>query len=38
VETELSFEARTRRLEQVYEELAHERHGVNAVGGVPHHA
>jgi glycosyltransferase involved in cell wall biosynthesis len=38
VETELSFQARTRRLEQVYEELAREHREVKAIGGVPHHA
>ena len=38
VESELSFQARTRRLEQVYEELAREHREVKAMGGVPHHA
>jgi hypothetical protein len=37
IENELSFHARTRHLERIYEALARERES-SAVGGVPHHA
>jgi glycosyltransferase involved in cell wall biosynthesis len=38
IETELSFDARTRKLERVYEQLARDRKDVGATRGVPHHA
>jgi glycosyltransferase involved in cell wall biosynthesis len=38
IETELSFHARTRHLERVYEELARERDDVQAMRGIPRHA
>jgi glycosyltransferase involved in cell wall biosynthesis len=38
VENELSFHARTRHLERVYEDLARERDGVKAMRGIPRHA
>ena len=38
IETELSFQARTRRLEHLYEQLARERNDVAATRGVPRHA
>jgi len=38
IETELSFDARTRKLERVYEQLARDRNDVGATRGVPHHA
>ncbi|HYN08809.1 MAG TPA: glycosyltransferase family 4 protein [Vicinamibacterales bacterium] len=38
VEHELSFHARTRHLERVYEDLARERDEVKAMRGIPHHA
>ncbi len=38
IETELSFDARTRRLETIYEELAHQRAEARTMRGVPRHA
>jgi glycosyltransferase involved in cell wall biosynthesis len=38
IETELSFDTRTRRLEAIYEQLAHERREPRAMRGVPRHA
>jgi hypothetical protein len=38
IETDLSFDARTRRLETIYEELARERMEARALRGVPRHA
>jgi glycosyltransferase involved in cell wall biosynthesis len=38
IETELSFQARTRRLERIYEQLAREHKDVAATRGVPRHA
>jgi glycosyltransferase involved in cell wall biosynthesis len=38
VEDELSFQARTRRLEHVYDELARDRDTVRAMRGIPRHA
>jgi glycosyltransferase involved in cell wall biosynthesis len=38
IETDLSFDARTRRLEAIYEELARERTEARALRGVPRHA
>jgi glycosyltransferase involved in cell wall biosynthesis len=38
VETELSFDTRTRRLEAIYEQLARERREDRAMRGVPRHA
>ncbi|MGE5834646.1 MAG: glycosyltransferase [Acidobacteriota bacterium] len=38
IETELSFDARTRCLERLYEQLARDRTDVGATRGVPHHA
>jgi glycosyltransferase involved in cell wall biosynthesis len=38
VENDLSFEARTRHLERVYEDLARERDEIRAMRGIPRHA
>ena len=38
IEQELSFQARTRRLESIYEELARERDEIRTMRGIPRHA